>query len=582
MTPAAERADPRRSRAPSLRDARLALPIALVLLLVLSTSTVLTYRNGVRLLVAQRQDEALAAAARAARMIASAPLADVEPLALHPAALRVVVAERNDAPLRAYGEPLVSQFLAPLGGVAPIEPVALGPSDDLPGTVAAYHPAGPAGRVVRLDLAATVLDGQRRTAAVLTWMGTAISAGVLLWLLLFVRQLLRPYEMLLARARELHGDAPRDEGREGDAALLLATVERALGAPSAGREELAVLERTLAPNLESGLLLLDRDGGVLALNPSGAALLGPAPAPRTALAELLAGQPELHAILSKAVATGQGVQRQECEVRRPDGELVRIGLTVTPLRRAEMPLGFLVLFAALGEEGAGEERLAESLAQLGELSAGVAHELRNGLATLRGYLTLLEREPAGAAAAECIGELRQETEHLQRVVSDFLSFARPETARPESLDLDSLVRHAANDPSLAPDVVVDPPQVEAQRPARLLGDPHLLVRALRNLLRNAVEAHASSGIQEPVRISSGWAAQGFSITIADRGPGLPAEVRRRLFQPFTAGRPGGVGLGLALAHRIVTLHGGRLAIEDRAGGGTVARVSFPTQRFESA
>jgi signal transduction histidine kinase len=572
-------ADPRPASTPSLRDARLALPLALVLLLVLSTSTVLTYRNGVRQLIAQRQEEALSAAARAARSLAAAPRVAPDPLAFHSASVRLVVADGSGQPLRAAGEPLVEPFLAPLAGRPPGEPRAVGPDEGLPGLVAAFHPAGNGQRIVRLDLAAGALDGQRRTAAVLTWVGSAISAAVLLWLLLFVRQLLRPYEALLARARELQGSAAAGEAGGDDAALLLATVERALAAPAAGREELAVLERTLAPSLESGLLLLDREGGVLALNPAGAGLLGPAPPPRTPLAELLAGQPELLAVLERSLATGQGVQRHECEVRAPGGGSARIGLTVTPLRRGgHERLGFLVLFAALGGDDGGHERLAESLAQLGELSAGVAHELRNGLATLRGYLTLLERDPHGTGAAECIAELRQETEHLQRVVSDFLSFARPETARLEPVDLVRLVRHAAADPALHAGLAVSEAATELD-PATLTGDSHLLVRALRNLFRNALEAQASAGVETPVRVEAGWEPQGFVIAVADRGPGLPAEVRRRLFQPFAAGRPGGVGLGLALAHRIVTLHGGRLTVEDAPGGGTVARVSFPRERF---
>ena len=565
------------SRTPSLRDARLALPVALLLLLVLSTSTVLGYRNGVRRLVAQRQDEAAAAAARASRALSS-PSA-IDPLAFHPSTLRIVVADGRGAPLQSRGEPLLEGFAAPLDGVVPREPVVVGPDARHPGLVSAFEPVG-RDRVLRLDLSSVLLDSQRRTAAVLTWAGSAISAGVLLWLLLFVRELMRPYEELLARARALQGDPPSATSREDDAALLLAAVERALAAPAGGREELAVLERTLAPSLESGLLLLDRDGGVLALNPAGAALLGPAPPPRTPLAELLAGQPELLGVLADAVATGQGLQREEREVRGVAGESTRIGLTVTPLRRGgeREPLGFLVLFAALGEEAGAEDRLAESLAQLGELSAGVAHELRNGLATLRGYLTLLERDPSGEGAVEFQRELRRETEHLQRVVADFLSFARPETARPELVDLAALARHAAADPALAPGLVMVEPAA-AGPAAALTGDPELLVRALRNLLRNAVEAQARAGRSEPVRVRLGWDPQGFEILIADRGPGLSADVRRRLFQPFAAGRDGGVGLGLALAHRILALHGGRLTLEDRPDGGTLARVFFPRPRL---
>jgi signal transduction histidine kinase len=565
----------------ALRDAWLALPVALVLLLVLSSFALLSYRNGIRALRAERHAEAIAAARVAAERFGRSGLPPAGQLTtLHPAALRLVVADGDGTVLGQTGEPLAGRFAAPFDGELPPAPAAAGPGPTVPGAIAAVVPLGPGGRrarFVRLDVAAPVLAGQLRTAGLLFWVGLSTSAAVLLWILLFLRQLLRPYEALLAMARDLGGASSQDE-----AAFLLATVERALGPLQDAREELAVLERTLAPSLESGLLLLDRDGRVLALNPAGALLLGPSPPPRTPLQELLAGQPALLGLLESAVAGDQGVQRQECALT-VNGAERRVGLTVTPLRRAGGALlGFLVLFADLtGDERQDRgARLAESLAQLGELSAGVAHELRNGLATLSGYLTLLDREPQSAAAGECLAELRLETQHLQRVVADFLSFARPETARLEPLELAQLVRQAVADPALQPGSVAL--TVAETPPAVLAGDAQLLMRALRNLLRNAVEAQARAGATQPVQVDARWEEGRFEITVADRGPGLGPEVRRRLFQPFASGRPGGVGLGLALAHRIVALHGGRLTLEDRRDGGTVARVSFASDALAGA
>ncbi|HEX6200764.1 MAG TPA: sensor histidine kinase, partial [Thermoanaerobaculia bacterium] len=108
----------------------------------------------------------------------------------------------------------------------------------------------------------------------------------------------------------------------------------------------------------------------------------------------------------------------------------------------------------------------------------------------------------------------------------------------------------------------------------------LLERAFRNLLHNAVEASreaAGAGREgEPeVEVAAAATDDGLEVTVADRGPGVPDEVKARLFQPFASGRPGGVGLGLALARRILVLHGGRLELEDRPGGGTVARAALP-------
>jgi signal transduction histidine kinase len=99
---------------------------------------------------------------------------------------------------------------------------------------------------------------------------------------------------------------------------------------------------------------------------------------------------------------------------------------------------------------------------------------------------------------------------------------------------------------------------------------------VRNLLHNAVQAEREAGHEGPVAIGLRREPEGLEVTIDDRGPGLPAEVRERLFHPFATGRRGGVGLGLALAHRIVTLHGGRIRLDDRPGGGTRVLILFPS------
>ena len=222
--------------------------------------------------------------------------------------------------------------------------------------------------------------------------------------------------------------------------------------------------------------------------------------------------------------------------------------------------------------------MAESLARLGELAAGVAHELRNSLATIRGYLTLIERspdEPPGAYLAE----VRHEADHLQRVLEDFLSFARPGSARVEEVSLAAIAERVAADPAFDGETVT---VAVAPGTPRLRGDAQLLERAVRNLLRNAVEANReAAGTQTalPVRVEVGEEAGGVVLRVADRGAGVPPEIADRLFLPFTTGRPGGVGLGLALAHRIVSMHGGNLRLEPAPGGGTVAWMWFPSDRI---
>jgi signal transduction histidine kinase len=431
---------------------------------------------------------------------------------------------------------------------------------------------------VRVDLPAGVLARQRRGLAVLTVAVLSINAGLAVLLLFFLRHLLAPWETLLARARQMGADGATEEN---EIEFLLGTFDRALTALASRQEgsaedDIAALERTLSASLRSGLLLIDREGRVLALNAVGAALLGTDLAePGEPLGRVLAGQPELLEVLAAAVAEGTAPQRQECAVRPgPEGtETLTVGLTVHPLRRDDGELrGLLVLFADLTatQRRAEEGRLAESLAQLGEMAGGVAHELRNGLATLRGYLTLIERRPDEDSIADFLSEIRGEADHLERVLQDFLSFARPGTARVRELSLLRLLQRAAADPALGGIGV----SVRGEDVV-LRGDPQLLERAVRNLLHNAAQAEREAGRHGPIEVAVASELEGVEVAIEDRGPGLPEEIRARLFHPFATGRRGGVGLGLALAHRIVVLHGGRIRLEDRPGGGTRALLFFP-------
>jgi signal transduction histidine kinase len=558
-------------------------PVALLLLVVLSTFTLFSYRNALELLAEERREEAARLARSVAARLAAAGGAgaagarDLQDLA--PGARGVALADADGEALVAVGDLPPVNLLAPLGGRTLDEPLGVGPDERLPDAVAGFAPLGrrEARRYIRVDLAAGVLARQQRSLEVLTVAVLAINGALVLLVLFFLRHLLAPWETLIARARAMGAG----EGGEDEVQFLLATFERALEA-IAGREEgraeddIAALERTLSASLQSGLLLLDREGAVLALNAVGAAMLGvETPEPGRPLAEVLAGQPELLEVLSAAVAEGRAPQRQECTVRA-GRETLTVGLTMHPLRRGDGGVrGYLVLFADLTEvlRRAEESRLQESLARLGEMAGGVAHELRNGLATLRGYLTLIERRPDDEPLAGFLSEMRREADHLERVLQDFLAFARPGTARVQELSLRGLLLRAAADPALAGiEVRV---HGDPAGDAVLRGDPQLLERVVRNLLHNAAQAEREAGRAGPVDVAFRLQPDGAEVAVEDRGPGLPPEVRARLFHPFATGRRGGVGLGLALAHRIVVLHGGRIRLEDRPGGGTRAVLFFP-------
>jgi signal transduction histidine kinase len=564
------------------REVLILLPVAILLLVVLSTFTLFSYRNAVSLLATERQQEA----ARLARAVADrvAKLADggVSSQILRepaPAARGVALLDSAGTVLVAVGDLPAADLLAPAAERPLDRPLGVGPDERSPEVVAGFAPlAGPGGRrYVRVDLPAATLSRQLRSLRILSTLVLTINGALMLLVVLFTRHLLAPFETLLERARQVG----EPSAGEGEIEFLLTTFERALAGlakSERGEDDIALIERTLSASLQSGLLLLDRQGQVLASNAVGVELLGIAPpAPGTPLAVVLSEHPELKDLLAGAVDQGGGLPRQECTVRA--GDLSRtLGLTVHPLRRDDGGTrGYLVLFADLTEarRAAEESRLSESLARLGELAGGVAHELRNSLATLRGYLTLIERRPDEGSIADFLGEIRSEADHLERVLEDFLSFARPGTARMREFALVPLLLRAAADPALAGfDVRV---HESGTGGAWLRGDPQLLERALRNLLHNAVQAEREAGHQGPVEVTVQTQLDGVELVIADRGPGIQPEIRERLFHPFVTGRTGGIGLGLALAQRIVVLHEGRIRLEDREGGGARVLLWLPAK-----
>ena len=565
------------------REVLILLPMAILLLALLSTFTLVSYRNALLGAVEERRIEAGRLVQRLAQEAGSA--SSLELLARAPGALGVAFLDADGWPNEASGDLPVTNLLPPGLDLPSGEPLAWGPGpkalDRVVGLVRA--PGGGAGtRILRVDLPAHRLGAQLRSLKILGVVVLAVNGSVLVLVVLFLRNLLAPWEKMLEKARALSNPAEDQD----EAALLLATFEAALEAQArelknpSTEDDIAALQRTLTDNLESGLLLLDRRGQVLSLNRVGGSLLGVATtmAAGQGLESLLGVHGELVTKLQEAIELRQGFRRHELFVV-VEGVKRTVGLTVHLLRRGDREVrGYLVLFADLTESQrrARQSSLEESLVQLGEMAAGMAHELRNSLATVRGYLTLVERGPEEEVLADYLQEIRQETNHLQRVLEDFLLFARPGSARPAETDFAAVLRRALADPAL------DAVGLRLERlggdDCRLLGDAQLLEHAVKNLLANAARAQREAGVDEPLEVFLESSPKELVLSICDAGAGVPPEVRERLFQPFVSQFRGGVGLGLAVTYRIVSLHGGRLSLEQRDVGGTRAVVVFPREK----
>ncbi|MBI5380003.1 MAG: PAS domain-containing protein [Nitrospirae bacterium] len=300
-------------------------------------------------------------------------------------------------------------------------------------------------------------------------------------------------------------------------------------------------------------------------------------------------------IVEETIASGHGVDRREETIRLPDSRTIWVGLSAAPLRdAAETPLGAILTFADLTEVHRlrRENALRERLALLGEMSAGIAHELRNPMGVLTGYSALLLKQtPPEDPRRDTLERLREETEGMNRIVTQFLLYARPAVLQRERVDLNALLEEIRSSPLSDRSGIQTEFQIEGSLPP-IEGDSVLLRQALSNLAQNAVESMPEGGVllisaevQSPksnVQSHLGdlgpWTSdlgRFIEISVSDTGVGIPPEHLDRIFDPFFTLKAGGTGLGLALAQKFILAHGGRIEVESEVGIGSTFRVILP-------
>jgi signal transduction histidine kinase len=366
------------------------------------------------------------------------------------------------------------------------------------------------------------------------------------------------------------GAAPQESDPEGDASLLH-TFSR-LHLQEKGRaDELARLTATLVRSLTSGFIALDEHGRVVDLNQAAREVLRLPPETAVLGREVgeALGASSFARTLAAAHQRRAAVQRRE--VTTGGDEPAVIGVSTVPLLDEQgRYLGMLALFADLTDVRKLERRVRDmqALADVGEMSAGIAHEFRNSLATILGYLRLASRDAAAAGNEERLRKAEQEALGLSAAVERLLALGRPLNPRREPLELRGLAEEIAT--RLAPlaeeiDFRVGGDEI------RIDGDAALLSRALENVVRNAMESIQSRGGRGRVVITTTNGATR-RMTIEDDGAGIDPAVR--LFVPFQSGKPSGFGLGLTLAKRIILLHHGTIRLSPRPAGGAVAEIEL--------
>ena len=340
-------------------------------------------------------------------------------------------------------------------------------------------------------------------------------------------------------------------------------------------------------NIRSGVVTVDGTGGLAFINVAAEHLLG-LPAReylgRPVLEELERRSPELWAAVTAGIRSGSRVSRAEGTATRADGRQVPIGLSTTTLERdSEVFPSVTAIFTDISDMQRTQalHLRAERLEAVAALSASLAHEIRNPLASIRSSVEQLARSAAGDQDTRVLaGLVVRESERLSRLLGEFLDFSRVRASHFQPVDLTAVVREAARlireHPDTGPGVEI----VVRGEPVEVQADEDLLHRIVSNLLLNAAQAMNGAGRIEAIVDQPGSAGlprpggieNPVRLRVRDNGPGIEPELAARLFQPFVSGRPGGSGLGLAIVQRAVEAHRGQVFLESTPREGTTFTI----------
>jgi nitrogen fixation/metabolism regulation signal transduction histidine kinase len=420
----------------------------------------------------------------------------------------------------------------------------------------------------------------------------AILIGSLLCILFLLRWLLRPYHQLIGEAERASATSELRKSQD-EAQFVLETFQSVVAQLQEQRKELEQLsvearerassaekfsERIVA-SLPSGLLAFDSGGLSMVINTPGRTLLD---LHGRVLGEsyetLLANHTELAEMIGDCLKRGTLYRRSEVEALTPEGQLRRLGATIAPIELPpdRGPRGALCLLTDITEVTELREQVAlkNNLESLGEMSAGLAHEFKNAIATLQGYAQLLQSLELNERAQVAAGSLLNEVRNLATMVTAFLNFARPQPLQLEEVDLLDLVLECKSElESVFQELRVDV-TIESE-PGIIKADERMLRSALQNLMRNAAEAIPAENAKRAVVVRTVKENYSAIIEVRDTGTGIPADKLQKIFIPFFTTKPKGHGVGLALTHRIISEHGGTLTAANAPEGGAVFTIKIP-------
>jgi len=348
--------------------------------------------------------------------------------------------------------------------------------------------------------------------------------------------------------------------------------------------DLQAFNQHVIDSLASGLATTDHQGRILTFNRAAETITGHA-APSVAgrrIEDVLELPPNVAADLVGGAAPGRG-RRIETTYRTGDGREIELGFTATQLQTPGGNAGLLFAFQDVTDFKKLERdaRLRQRLAAVGEMAAGIAHEIRNPLASMSGSIQILRQElPLTDEQAQLMDIVLRESERLNDTIRSFLAYARPQRFSNARLDIRRVLNDAAlllrNSSELQEghtiEVVVPPTEVAFE------ADENQIRQIVWNLATNGLRAMRNGGrLRLGARIEAGVndASESVVLEVADDGVGIPADELDAIFQPFRGSFSKGTGLGLAIVHRIVSDYAGEINVSSTPGRGTTVSVRLP-------
>lgn len=388
----------------------------------------------------------------------------------------------------------------------------------------------------------------------------AILIGSMLGILFLLRWLLRPYQQLVGEAERATVSKQVHRSQD-EAEFVLETFQSVVAQLQEQRNSAEKFSEHIVASLPSGLIAFDAAGHSIAINTPGRTLLQvDGQALGASYQQLFGNHEELSQMVGDCLQQGTLYRRTEIQTMSADGRLRRFGATIAPIELPPErgPRGALCLLTDITEVTELREQVAlkNNLESLGEMSAGLAHEFKNAIATLQGYAQLLGNT-----------ELLNEVRNLSSMVTAFLNFARPQPLQLEEVSLSELVEECATELQELPVEFV----VDAKEAATVRADERMLRLALLNLMRNGAEAIPEEKTERRVYVRIKEAV----IEVQDTGTGIPVADLQKIFIPFFTTKAKGHGVGLALTHRIITQHGGTLTAANSPDGGAIFTIILP-------